>query len=250
MGIVPTINLKLSNMPDKMEFWCCLPPEAQPLDCTVFSPFKAQWRTVFHEYFQANSGKVITNFNFVGLFAKAFMQAVTLANLVAGFKSCGIYPLDSSVIQTLVSVSDRRSSASYAQQSKKQKSQFKWFSGNTAIQDQQLQSSDSSAIQSENCAGNQSTVAHSSNDDGTDNTLTDGSNNFTIEQQELFKKRCEEGFDLFIDVNYVRWIELHYPDKNIPTDGGLTCDFFKDIVPASPMASFENLYLSPQTSSS
>ena len=50
----------------------CLPPytthKAQPLDCTVFSPFKAKWRTVCHEYFQANPGKVIINFNFVSLF--------------------------------------------------------------------------------------------------------------------------------------------------------------------------------------
>ena len=88
----------------------CLPPH------TIH---EAQWRTACHEYSQANPGKVITNFNFVDLFAKAFMQAVTPANLVAGFKSYGIYPLDSSAIQTLVSVSDKGSSASHAQQSKR-----------------------------------------------------------------------------------------------------------------------------------
>ena len=66
------------------------------------------------------------------------MQAVTPANMVAGFKSCGIYPLDSSAIQTLVSVSDKGSSASHAQQSKRQRtSSNNDFSGNTAIQDQQ-----------------------------------------------------------------------------------------------------------------
>ena len=155
----------------------CLPPhtthEVQPLDCTVFSPFKAQWRTVCHEYFQAYSGKVITNFNFVGLFTKAFTQAVTPANLVAGFKSCGIYPLDSSAIQTLLSESDKGSSASHAQQSKRQKTSLNNdFSGSTSIENRQLQSNDSSAIQSENCAGNQSIVAHSSNDDDVNNLLS------------------------------------------------------------------------------
>ena len=49
------------------------------------------------------------------------MQAVTPANLVAGFKSRGIYSLDSSAIQTLVSESNRGSSASQAQQSKRQR---------------------------------------------------------------------------------------------------------------------------------
>ena len=97
----------------------CLPPhtthEAQPLDCTVFSPLKAKWRRVCHKYFQANPGKVITNFNFVSLFTKAFTQAVTPANLVAWFNSCGAYPLDSSSHSNF---GFRGSSASQAQQSK------------------------------------------------------------------------------------------------------------------------------------
>ena len=49
----------------------------------------------------------------------AFTQAVTPANLVAGFKSCNVYPLDSLAIQTLVSESNRGSSASQAQQTKR-----------------------------------------------------------------------------------------------------------------------------------
>ena len=171
----------------------CLPShtthEVQPLECTVFSPFKAKWRTVCHEYFQANPGKIITNHNFVNL-SKGFMQAITPANLVAGIKSCDVHSLDSSAIQTLVSESNRGSSASQAQQSKRQRTKLNNdFSGNTASQDQQLQSNDSSAIQSRNCADNQATVAHSNNDDGIDNTFADGSNSFTAEQEELFKKR-------------------------------------------------------------
>ena len=103
-------------------------------------------------------------------------------------------------------------------------------------------SNNSSAIQSENCAGNQHTVANSNNDDGIDSTFGGGSNSFTAEQEELFKRRYEEGYDLFNDADYVRWIKLHYPDKSIPTDGGLTCDLFSDIVPASLIAFIENLH--------
>ena len=58
---------------------------------------------VCHKFFQANPGKIITNFNFVRLLTKAWTQSVTPANLVAGFKSCGVYPLDSSAIQVLLS---------------------------------------------------------------------------------------------------------------------------------------------------
>ena len=213
----------------------CLPPhtthESQPLDCTVFSPFKTQWRTVCHEFLQANPGKVITNFNFVRLFTKAWTQAVTPANLVAGFKSCGVYPLDSSAIQVLLSEGNEGSSACQVQQSRGSLNDE--HSGDTAIQDLSSQINDSSAIQvleTESCTGNQSSVAHFDND-GSD---------FTAEQEELYKKRYEEGYDLFIDADYVRWIKIHHPDTSLPTDSALVCDFFSDIIPASPLGNLEN----------
>ena len=88
-----------------------------------------------------------------------------------------MYSLDSSAIQTLVSESNRGSSASQAQQSKRQRNSLNNdFSSNTAIQNLQLQSNDSSPIQSENCADNRSTVAYSNNDDGNDNIFADGGN--------------------------------------------------------------------------
>ena len=61
----------IRNVRQKKVLVLCLPPhmtQAQPLDCAVFSPLKAQWRAVCHEFFQ---GKVINNFNFVILFTKA-----------------------------------------------------------------------------------------------------------------------------------------------------------------------------------
>ena len=62
----------------------------------------------------------------------------------------------SSAIQILASESNRGSSTSQAQKSKRQRTSLNNdFSGNTVIQDPQLQSNDSSAIQSENCADNQ-----------------------------------------------------------------------------------------------
>ena len=49
------------------------------------------------------------------------------------------------------------------------------------------------------------------------------------------KKRYEEGYDLFIDADYVRWIKIHHPDTKLPTDSALICILFLDIVPASPI---------------
>ncbi len=80
----------------------CLPPhtthETLPLDCGVFGHLKTHWTTVCHNYFQKTPEKVITKFNFNFLFSKAWLQALTPANLIAGFKTCGIFPLNPSAI--------------------------------------------------------------------------------------------------------------------------------------------------------
>ena len=70
-------------------------------------------------------------------------------------------------------------------------------------------------------------------------------NNFTTEQEELFKKRYEEGYDLFIDADNVKWIKIHYPDTSLPEDNTSICDFFSDIVPASPVKILGNPLSSP-----
>ena len=43
---------------------------------------------------------------------------------------------------------------------------------------------------------------------------------FSSEQEMLFKRRYEEGYDLYIDANYIRWMRLHHPEVNIsiPTE--------------------------------
>ena len=41
---------------------------------------------------------VISKLNFTELFAKAWLQALTPANIVAGFRTCGIYPFNRNAI--------------------------------------------------------------------------------------------------------------------------------------------------------
>ena len=66
--------------------------DSQPLDCTVFGPLKHHWSAICHEFQQKHPGMVISKLNFTELFAKAWLQALTPANIVAGVCSCGIYP--------------------------------------------------------------------------------------------------------------------------------------------------------------
>ena len=52
-----------------------------------------QWRTVCHQYLQSNPGKVITKFNFNIIF-KAWLSAVTSANVIAGFHHQQVVTVD------------------------------------------------------------------------------------------------------------------------------------------------------------
>jgi len=157
----------------------CLPPhtthEAQPLDCTVFSPLKTQWRAVCHDFFQANPGQVITKFNFVSLFVEAWSKAVTPSNLISGFRTCGIYPVNASAIPV-----------------KKVKSA----------------DSNSKAVRPSHSGVNAGDNGDASKDRRKDD--------FSEEQEMLFKRRYEEGYDLYVDSNYVKWMRLNHPEIDIP----------------------------------
>lgn len=48
-----------------------------------------------HHFFQKNPGKVITKFNFNMLFSQ---EALVPANIIAGFKKCGVYPYNPAAI--------------------------------------------------------------------------------------------------------------------------------------------------------
>ena len=185
----------------------CLPPhtthEAHPLDCGVFSPLKMHWRTVCHNFIQSNPGKVINKFNFNSGFSKAWLSAVTPANIISGFKTCGKYPFNSSAI---VATSD-------------------------------------------NCSDSASNVDcnPSGNDTSSKSTKAteDDPPEFTTEQQQLFQRRYEEGYNLTIDPEYVKWLKFHHPESclpcdssevNMPNEEDLSLSaVFSDVAPLEPL---------------
>ncbi len=90
----------------------CLPPHcthvAQPLDVSCFSALKRAWHQVCHQYTIDNPGKRVTRFQFSQLFSTAWLQAMTAKNVIAGFRACGVCPLDKTVFE--VSACDANSS--------------------------------------------------------------------------------------------------------------------------------------------
>ena len=80
-----------------------LPPNTthltQPLDKGVFGPFKQHWKRVCHDFKTTHPGKVICDYNFGRLFSKAWLESMTTSNIVAGFHTTGIYPVNRDAIQ-------------------------------------------------------------------------------------------------------------------------------------------------------
>lgn len=69
----------------------------QPLDRSVFGPFKKHINTEIGQWLTNNPGSTFTIYDIPSTVAKAFPLAFTPTNIQAGFKSCGISPFDRNV---------------------------------------------------------------------------------------------------------------------------------------------------------
>jgi hypothetical protein len=79
-----------------------LPPhtthQLQPLDRSVFGPLNRAYNKACSQYVQENPLNQINKWSFPGLFRTAWESALTSQNISSGFRACGIYPYDPSVI--------------------------------------------------------------------------------------------------------------------------------------------------------
>ena len=75
-----------------------LPPNtthlSQPLDKGVFGPLKVAWRRVCHTYLSENPGIVVTRCVFSQLLNSVWHDSMTSKNIIAGFRTTGVYPTD------------------------------------------------------------------------------------------------------------------------------------------------------------
>ena len=68
----------------------------QPLDRTVFSPFKTNYNNAVTNFMisSENAGKPITIYHIAELAGMAYTKAFTPSSIINGFKVCGLYPLN------------------------------------------------------------------------------------------------------------------------------------------------------------
>ena len=71
----------------------------QPLDKGMFGPLKIAWRETVHNYLIKNPGMVISKHNFSDVFSEAWLKSMTPKNILAGFRTTGVYPLNRDAIK-------------------------------------------------------------------------------------------------------------------------------------------------------
>lgn len=72
----------------------------QPLDVSIFGPFKSYCKTFFNEYQVNNPGKQISIYDVARLTKVPFQRDFSLENIEKGFMSTGIYPFNSQIFQS------------------------------------------------------------------------------------------------------------------------------------------------------
>ena len=165
----------------------CLPPHTthciQPLDVSFFKSLKAHWSTACHGYMVKNPGQVVTKFQFSPLFKEAWYKAIKPETFMAGFRKTGVHPFNPNAI-TVPAIN----------------SSF---------------SSENASAMSAHVDGSDEVMT--TDDDFTPPLFDDPGpsseiNEYSPDQLVLFQKRYENGYDVFLDEDYVDWLSYKHPE--------------------------------------
>ena len=187
----------------------CLPPhtthDTQPLDVSVFKSVKQHWSDACHAFQQANPGMVINKYNFSSLFAGAWLKAFTPANIVSGFRKCGVQPLDR---RALVG-DDGSDSDSDDEPTSNENTPSTSVSTAPSTSVSTAPSTLVSTTPSTPVSTTPSTSVSTA--PSTPVSTTPVSSDFTPDQVDLFRRRFEEGYDL-PDHQYEMWVKIYHPE--------------------------------------
>ena len=196
----------------------CLPPhtthEAQPLDVSFFGPLKTNWGHVCHDFYQSAAGRVVTKYNFSELFAKAWMKTCTPAIICAGFRRAGIIPFDPERVMQRFPESDDNESMDVV-------------SPSNAMGESSEVTPEPSRENS--IDGSSEVTPEPSSENSTSESSKVTQAPFSKEEEELYCRRFEEGYDLHDD-RYELWLSIVHPVEST----GSVADSFVSVEPATP----------------
>ena len=189
-GHASHISIDVIELARKNEVYLlCLPSHTthilQPLDIAVFKSVKSHYSSECRKYLLNHPGQVITTHNIASLIGKVWPLAFTPVNIMTGFKKAGAFPLNPGV------VADHQVAPSLAVNPSCK-----------ATSDTSLNSSDPpiSPCVSEKSSSN---------------------TQFSLEKEQLYQKRYEEGYDL-PDPEYQQWLKLCHPVDDDSTSSEIT----------------------------
>ena len=175
---------------------------------------------VCHIYFQKHPGKVITQFQFSTLFSEAWGKAVSPCNIIAGFRTCGVFPFSPEAIKIPAAEEDTDKGKGGTGYSSGQASPQLNTARNEppSVNPSNLVSTTSHLTSCNFSDSVNVTTASLSRAEGTSHvTVTEGDKRFTHEQLEPFQRAYDEGCDVYINPTYVQWLELYHPES-LPAD--------------------------------
>ena len=169
----------------------CLPPhstaDSQPLDTSCFGPLKMYWSEACRQYMFSHPGRVVSKFQFSPLFTEAWTKGMTINNIVSGFRCTGVYPFSPDAI--LGKLAAREVPSPVSDKSTKD------------VLEKTGDDEETGDIE-ESCSKSQP-------QDISESPLV---LSFSSEELELFEKRFENGYDIFIDERYVAWLQEYHPE--------------------------------------
>jgi len=159
----------------------------QPLYKGIYGPLKVEWRRICHDYIVQNPGKLVTLYSFSPLFSKSWMKSMTIANIMAGFSTTGVFPIDRNKVISKLEV------AMFTPQ--KQPSELSYLLLLTPV------SSTSRETSSKKCIA------------------------FSDLEIQLFLERYKEGYDGG-DERYQIWLKMYHPGMENINDFSLNGSVF------------------------
>jgi len=160
----------------------------QPLDTAVYGPMKTNWQGVCHDYIQSHPGKVITKYNFNELFSNAWLKTIIPANIISGFRCCGIYSFNPKEVFDHDPCASENNDVSENDESPLEHS----FEGSIVMQ-QGSSKTENSQI---------------------DTSITNNGDTTTFTTEELlFNTQYIEGYNLH-DSRYIAWLSINYPEED------------------------------------
>jgi len=129
----------------------------------------------------------ITKFNFNGLFLQVWLKSLIQGNVIAGFKTCGIYPFNCNAF-TAVPTHDSS----------------EMVAGN--VEKTNVEAAEASCVKNSQSSNN---ILNGTKEMfAKENDVV-----FSPDQEQLFARRFEEGYDLSTNPAYNRWLKENHPEE-------------------------------------